>query len=188
MKQSNTCLLSLFITLTCLNAQAAIPWKKYEKLQTLQASFQQTKRVKDLDLTLKSSGTIDFRRPDYFAWRVLAPRAVAMIFKADAIEFWENDVQVKGISVSQLDGKMLTAITHLKAWLTLDRAFIETHYAIRELSATSFELTPKGETKFFKKINLVTGASHPIKSIEFVELSDDSMALEFSKNQVTYAR
>ncbi len=180
----------LFLTFFTLSSPVSAQdlWKKYSKLSGLTARFEQTKDVKSLGVKLKSAGTIAFKKPDYFEWQVVAPKNFGFIFKSGQIEFWENGKIVRSADTSKMDGKMLTAISHLKAWLTMDQAFIKSHYDFKKTGPKTYIFTPNGTLKIFNSILLTAGDTYPVKSIELLELSQDVITIEFSQTKMTYEK
>lgn len=187
MKQSRTLLLLAFlIGLFPLEGFSLDIWQKYSKLSQLSTHFSQEKELKGLGVKLKSQGTMQFKKPDFFEWKVSSPKALAFIFRGDSIELLENNKVVKSVDSTKFDPKMLNAITHLKAWLTIDQKFIEANYSITQLAKNLYEFTPIGTNKIFKSIKIETGEKYPIKKIHMVELSDDSIEIEFSQTKLSY--
>lgn len=187
MKQSKTLLLFAFL-MGLLPGQgfAFDIFQKYAKLSQLSTHFSQVKELKGLGVKLKSQGEMQFSKPDFFEWKVSQPKSFAFIFRGTGIELLENGKIVKSADSSKFDPKMLNAISHLKAWLTLDQKFIEANYEIKKLSEQLYEFTPVGDNKIFKSIKIEMGDKYPIKKITMVELSDDLMEIEFSKTKMTY--
>lgn len=152
----------------------------------MSSHFLQEKELKGLGIKLKSHGTLQFKKPDFFEWKVTSPKSVRFIFKGDSIELFENDKLVKISDSTKLDSKVLNAITHLKAWLTIDEKFIDANYKIKQQSKNVYEFTPTGNNKIFKSITVETGEKYPIQKIFLVELSDDLINLEFTRTKLTY--
>jgi outer membrane lipoprotein-sorting protein len=187
MKQSKTLLLLAFlIGLFPLEGYSLDIWQKYSKLSQLSTNFSQEKEIKGLGVKLKSQGTMQFQKPDFFEWKITTPKPLAFIFRGTSIELLENDKIVKSVDSSKFDPKMLNAITHLKAWLTIDQKFIEANYAIKQLAPNLYEFTPIGDNKIFKTIKIETGEKYPIKKIHMVEMSDDLIEIEFSQTKLKY--
>jgi outer membrane lipoprotein-sorting protein len=189
MKHSKTLLLTCaFFSLLSTPGFSQTLWDKYAKLSSLRANFKQEKEVKSLGMKLHSSGSLSFKKPDLFERKVLQTNPFGFVFKSDQIELWENGKLVKSVDSSKMDTKMLNAITHLKAWLTMDQKFVETHYSMKKLSESKYEFTPKGKTQIFKTITIETDTKSPIKRIQLVELSDDLINIEFSGTKLQYEK
>ncbi|MBA2403950.1 MAG: outer membrane lipoprotein carrier protein LolA [Bdellovibrionales bacterium] len=187
MKQSKTLLLFAFLIGLFPNAALALDiFQKYTKLSQLSTNFSQVKELKGLGVKLKSQGDMQFKKPDFFQWKVTSPKSFSFIFRGDSIELLENDKVVKSADATTFDPKMLNAISHLKAWLTIDQKFIEANYAIKQLSKNLYEFIPLGKNKIFKSIQVETGEKYPIKRISLTELSDDSIDIEFTQTKLTY--
>lgn len=161
-------------------------WQKYSKLSKLSAEFSQTKELKNIGVTLKSKGTISFKRPDYFEWTVLKPKNFVFLFKDNTITLMEEGKFLKNTDSANFDKKMLEAINHLKAWMMIDQKFIEANYDIKNVSKNIYEFTPKGDLKLFKNILIEMGKDYPIKKISLTEYSNDVMVIEFTKTKLTY--
>lgn len=189
MKHRNALWITLFITIFfSSSAFSQKIWDKYSKLSSLSADFKQIKEVKSLGVTLKSEGSLNFQKPDFFEWQVKKPRSFGFVFRKGSIELWENGKISKSADSSKMDAKMLNAISHLKAWLTLDQKFIESHYSIKELSKNRYEFRPIGELKIFKSITIETHEKYPIKKIQMLEMSDDVIDIEFFGTKMTYEK
>src|SRR5688572_2724681 len=52
----------------------------YKTVARLEASFTQTKRLKDLEMNLKSRGTLKFFPPDRVEWLIFSPSRVKVVF------------------------------------------------------------------------------------------------------------
>jgi outer membrane lipoprotein-sorting protein len=180
-----------FLCLICLIPSLGFPldiWQKYAKLKKLSANFSQTKELKNIGVTLKSSGTIHFERPNLFEWKVESPKNFVFQFKDDNISLMEDGKVIKNADTAKFDKKMLDAISHLKAWMMIDQKFIEDNYMIRPISSTVYEFTPKLEAKMFKSILIELGKDAPIKKISLTEISNDLIVIEFSKSKLTYEK
>ncbi|MBY0413894.1 MAG: outer membrane lipoprotein carrier protein LolA [Bdellovibrionales bacterium] len=179
-------LLFILLNIFSSSAYSLDIWKKYSKLKTLTADFSQTKELKSIGVKLKSKGSMNFNRPDYFEWQVNEPKNFVFIFKKDIITLLEDGKVLRTADSANFDKKMLDAISHLKAWLMIDQKFIGEHYEINKLSNDRYEFAPKGQTKMFKNITIDLGTTYPIKKIILQEFSGDTIEIEFSKTKLTY--
>ncbi len=170
------------------NAFSLEIWQKYSKLSELSAHFSQTKELKSIGVELKSQGNLRFKRPDFFEWAVTSPKNFVFSFKDNQIILMEDGKVIKSADSAKLDQKMLTAISHLKAWLMIDKKFIEENYDIKNTKANIYEFTPKSEVKMFKHIQIETGKDAPIKKIALTEISNDVIVIEFSQTKMTYEK
>lgn len=187
MKHSKTLFFSFFFTLIFTSEAYCLDiWQKYSKLSALSSNFSQEKEMKGLGVKLKSQGSMSFKKPDFFEWNVKSPKSFGFVFKNNGIELLENGKVVKSADTTKFDPKMLNAISHLKAWLTLDQKFIESHYEIKKLAGNLYEFTPIGEMKIFKSIKIETHDKYPIKKIQLIELSNDQINIEFTDTKMTY--
>jgi outer membrane lipoprotein-sorting protein len=161
-------------------------WDKYSKLKSLSANFKQQKEIKSLGMTLNSHGSLKFNKPDFFEWKVTSPKSFGFIFEKDGIKMLENGQVMRSADATKMDGKMLNAISHLKAWLTMDQKFIQEHYSVKKLSNTEYEFAPLKDPKIFKTIKVITDGKVPVKKIHMVEMSDDVINIEFTDTKMTY--
>lgn len=188
MKQCAIVVLTLIFALNLAQASTADLFQKYSKLSALTSQFAQVKEVKSLGVKLNSKGTLSFKKPDYFEWKVTSPKSFGFVFNKGGIEFWENGKMTRSADTSKMDSKMLNAVSHLKAWLTMDQKFIETHYAVKQINASTYEFTPVGDLKIFKKIEVETHEKYPIKKITMYEMSDDLITITFTDTKLTYEK
>lgn len=179
----------LFLFILCLLPGQVFPldiWQKYAKLKKLSANFSQTKELKNIGVTLKSSGTLNFERPNLFEWKVESPKKLVFQFKDNNISLMEDGKLMKNTDTAKFDKKMLDAISHLKAWMMIDQKFIEENYTIKNISSDIYEFTPKLSAKMFKSILVELGKDAPIKKISLTEISNDIIVIEFAKTKMTY--
>lgn len=161
---------------------------KFKKIKSLDADYTQFKKIKALDLTLKSKGRLLLKVPNYFEWHVFSTKNLKYIFKLNEIHFYENNVKIKKLLTGQIGPSLLQPIEVLRAWLRLDKNFIQKMYRIKSLGANKFQFTPHAKKDFFHSIIIKTGDKLPIDKIILNEKNGDSISFIFSNAKLNYEK
>ncbi len=171
---------------------AASSWpiklNQFKKIKTLDASYIQLKKIKSLDITLKSKGRLLLKVPNYFEWHIFSTKKLKYVFKSNEIHFYEDDVKVKELLNGQIDSVLLNPIKTLRAWLRLDKEFIQKRYRINSLNSNQFKFTPNDKKELFHSIIIRIGKKSPIKEIILNEKNGDSMSFVFSNTKINYEK
>jgi outer membrane lipoprotein carrier protein len=165
-----------------------IKLNKFKKIKTLDASYTQLKKIKSLDISLKSNGRLLLSVPNYFEWRIFSTKNLKYVFKSNEIHFYEDDMKVKKILNSQIDSVLLNPIKTLRAWLRLDKEFIQEMFKIKTLTSNQYQFTPKDEKDLFRSIIIKVGKKSPIDEIVLNEKNGDSMSFVFSNTKISYEK
>ncbi len=187
MKHSKALFFFLFFAMN-FSVKAGEIWSKYSKISTLNANFRQEKVLKSMGIRLSSEGSLHFKKPDFFEWTVTKPRPVKLVYKKGSFEVWENGVLKTNAGEGSMDARTIRAISHLRAWLTLDEAFIHKNYEMKKTGPENYEFTPKGSDLFFKRITVQLGKNVPLERMTLVEMSDDEIQIVFSGTRLTYEK
>lgn len=184
-------IISLFLILATPQAFAEKPLSNseiqrimgsFQKVQSLEAHFQQTKMLKRFKTELKSQGQIAFQRKKdlpYVRWEVTQPSPAKMEIQGEYILLTELQFgrsSVKKIPLKE-GGKDLMALI---SWLTLDVPSLQKEYTIYG-SEKALKLYPKNSSLQIEKIKLSQPAEGFFQSVQIFDKNNDFTTIQFSK-------
>lgn len=125
------------------NADVSALSHRLKHLHTLQAHFKQTVTSSNGDVLQRSSGQVMLKRPDHFKWQIQQPMPQTII--ADGQYLWVYQPDLKQITKRKLQ-KRIGQIPLLL--LTEQKVDLTQNFQVKQLSANTFQLTPKKQANF----------------------------------------
>jgi outer membrane lipoprotein-sorting protein len=194
-KASTRLFFSLFLSLSTAIAAAASPspmtareldqrLKLYRSVSEIEASFKQTKHIRDMDLEIHSSGNFKIKRPHQITWQVSKPSHVLVEMSPKEIKITSGtgpSATSQSLKMDQVTQEEdLRNIQMLGIWLNLESAELSAAYNILKEGPETFRFSPK-ETKRtpFKSLKMKLSARGHLKKLWLEETSGDSLTLEF---------
>lgn len=140
---------------------------------SLEAVFQQEKRIPFLELPLMAEGKLCFHvpqsSPPYIFWEYRTPSRSGFRYEDDAIRIWSENSR-KDVPAEE-KGFLKALVTQMLHWISFDRKELEKGYALAPVAGKerAVLLTPRKASPVFKSIELEF-------SEDFATLSRISMA------------
>ncbi len=162
---------------------------RYESVKSIEASFTQVKTLKDMNMSIKSSGTFKITRPNQILWKIKEPAPVSIIISAQEIKIQSGQgtgAQTEIYKLSSLpSGKMAKSMSGLMAWLNLDSKEIYKNYDVTSTEKNQYVFTPKDkDAQGFKTLGMTLDNKGFVKKIKMVEISDDTIDIEFGSPKI----
>ncbi len=159
-----------------------------EQIQSIQADFTQTKRLKILTRPLVSKGKLAYRRPQELRWEYASPIPSVLVASKDGIHrYLKRDGRFVEDSSAKLDS-MKVVLSEINRWLAGDfehsKAF---HPVLHQGNPTRVELHPKDQTlaRFVSKVVIALGKTPgTVESIDIFEGEDSSTHIEFTASRI----
>ena len=176
--------LALLLPRLCFaeEARAAQPWgldalmAELGRVQHSKARFVERKYLKILTKPLESTGTLEYRTPDYLERRTLTPKAESFVVEGDRVVL--ENAQGRRRTLQLQDNTVLWAfVESLRSTLKGDAGRLNRFYAVvldGDRAKGRLSLTPK-ELKmrsFISQIQ-ISGSGSKVSSIEIQETQGD---------------
>ncbi|HEX4924914.1 MAG TPA: outer membrane lipoprotein carrier protein LolA [Bdellovibrionales bacterium] len=177
-----------------LSAEAlAEKLKQYETIDSLEATFKQSKRFKDLTIELKSDGRIKLeRKKRIVVWEVLRPSPLKATLLQDELrlESGEGASRVEQtIKTANVGKKAASGLTMLVAWLELDAVRLSKDYDVARAADGRFLFTPKAKQENpFERLEMWLDSKGFMSKLKVLETSGDQFQIEFSAPKITRAQ
>ena len=154
--------------------------KARAKLKTLQASFEQTRKIGLLATQIKSKGRLTLVLPARLRWDLLPP---------DNVSYW---IGPKGLAMRNSEGvtklgktaagRFAAVLSDLLVLLGGDISKLRKRYAM-SLEASKLTLVPKAKAvaKHVRRLELDTGAAMLVERVTIVENNGDTSTIVFGK-------
>lgn len=174
-----------------MEGEIAEKLKFYRKIRTLKTQFQQTKRIPDLDVEIKSEGEMELVRPEKVTWKVKKPAPTELILDGNKVEITSGEGREKKTESFSLDGALdastMRSLVSMLAWLKLDIPSIQNGYTIYAVDKATFKCVPKDEkNSVFQSLTFFLHSEGHLKKLAIGEKSGDQIEIQFSKPQVTF--
>jgi outer membrane lipoprotein-sorting protein len=113
-----------------LPAAAVQAWEAMSAVQSLEASFEQTRTTALLAQPLISTGTLRFQRPDRLAWEVRTPGRSQLVMDGTRVGMWYPDLGVRDEIDLASDPDTARLVGAMMVWLAGDLPAVSRSYAV----------------------------------------------------------
>lgn len=161
--------------------------KQYKSISSLQARFEQIKKLKEADIEIKSSGELSLRSEDgksIVDWTVKKPAYLQLHITEASLELsQEPDKPGKPVLENKdAQGKILRPIY---AWLSMNSSLIEEQFKVTRCGS-NFDLIPRsGAESPISRISMALDRDGLVKGVNLLERSGDSLKITFLDTKVT---
>ena len=159
----------------------------YQDLKSFEVPFSQTKKLKGMDLELRSKGLLRVKRRDPYSvdWKVQEPARLDVRIQSDKIEILsgEGEKQTRQI----FDRKQATSVEATKgfgslgAWMRMDATELSQKYRIESAGLDRMIFLPRMKEEALKKVEIRVGKDGHLSRMQLLEHSDDEIEIEFGK-------
>lgn len=161
--------------------------KNYRDMERLDVAFQQTKTLKDIDVTIKSSGSLTVQMPDRVEWRILKPSPLTVEISKDHITM--NDGAGRNrIAADSIPAAQRAQFFALFDWLRMDADAILQSYRVEKSAEGRFALVPLKPDAFLLGMNITLNTKGHVETMRLLEKSGDELLFEFGKPKIRYAK
>ncbi len=159
---------------------------QYKGIRSLDASFEQVKDLKAMQLKVKSSGSFSLHKEGDRAevdWQVRKPAFLKLRITADTLEIFEKEGEPGKplVGNQEAQGKILRP---LYAWLSMNSALIGAQYSISGDGKGRFRLEPKEAGSPVKALVLQLDRKKLVREVTLEEISGDELRITFSGTKV----
>ena len=167
--------------------------RAYDSISKLEASFEQTKTIKEIGVVIKSEGRLTLSRPGKVVWEVTRPSPVKVILDEKEIRMESGSgsdastsvFPVGGAASDEVGGKMAEVL----AWLRLDADRLYDDYAVTSVGPNRFRFTPKESAhSLFGELNLTVGKDGDVAHLAIREKSGDLLEIAFRTRAIERPR
>jgi hypothetical protein len=160
----------------------------YKEVMEFRVNFHQVKALKEMDLELKSEGSLHFNRPEEFEWEIFKPARLLFKLHGDIFTMESGSGEHKSVERMKI-GDMPSdggakGLSALIAWMKLDVDALEAKYKIIAIQPRSFHLQPREETSMLKGMDVKINPLGYIERLGIQEVSGDSLDIHFDKPRV----
>jgi outer membrane lipoprotein-sorting protein len=186
-----TLLRLLFVFLLLLPGQAkASDWSPIsnEKLREKSArarkappfsvEFVQIKKFHDIDLTLQSTGQVEYVGPDDFSWRIFTPSPLLIRVQGKRITIQRKDATAQTVPSSEMRTKHLA---RLAEWIRFDTSEILNSYRVLQ-KGNIYRFLPMLDDDLFERIDVELNDSGTLKKVTLRERSKDHIEITFQNH------
>lgn len=166
--------------------------KQSAGIESIQATFDQEKRLSVFQETLRSSGRFAFARPDRLRWELLSPVRTGFVLKGNKGERWHEMMDRREAFSIDRDPVMRAVSEQLMAWASADFARLEAQYEISTLrdAPARFRLVPRSAVLRDQleaiEVTFAPGERH-VAEVFVKEKNGDSTRLTFKGVQLNAA-
>lgn len=165
-------------------------FKKFEKPSLLSGHFEQQKKLKELDVEIKTSGKFRIKRLSAqkvaLIWKIEKPDSMMVCIDEQTVVFdnprLKKKTTLKMSEISQQDSSGLTKMVHLIKMNpeTLEQDFIITG------GPKKFTVVPKNKGDYqFAQAILELDAQKNLKQVVLHEVNEDSLHIQFTNTKET---
>jgi outer membrane lipoprotein-sorting protein len=156
----------------------------YASISKLEATFNQTKTIKEIGVVIKSEGRMTLSRPGKVTWEVTRPSRVKVVLDEKEVRIESGSSSdanaqvfpVGGAVSDEVGGKMAEVL----AWLRLDADRLYDDYSVTSVGPNQFCFTPKERLKsLFGELKLTLGKEGVVRRLEIKEKSGDLLEIDF---------
>jgi len=151
--------------------------KVYATLTSFRTHFTQVKKLNELNLELKSEGTLTVRRPREVIWEVKKPTALRLTLDGKNLTLSNANSETTTVTAG------FKGVDKLMAWLRLDAAEIGRSYRVTRHPSGELECLPKkadpGDPFVSMRLRLSTDGS--LSQLNLKERSGDALEISFTK-------
>jgi outer membrane lipoprotein-sorting protein len=169
-------------------AELALKLRQYQSISSIEASFKQTKIIRKMDLRLRSEGYFKVTRPRTLVWQVLKPSPISIFMDPEQVKVvTEGDSQTYKLSDIPTEN-IARSLKGLLALLDLNAPELSLHYDVFSETGQNdtFKFVPKkGDGSPFQSLTMTLDKSGFVKKVEILEISGDSMSIDFGLPKVT---
>ena len=170
---------SLFLILPTLIFSTGLANPQLARFESLAGNFDQVKRIKELDLEIKTAGDFRVLRPKIgapvFFWNIKTPKPSKICI--DDIGLVMNE---KSMSFSEVGAEAGSQISDMLKIVSMDSKGIEESFKVEKVKDKML-LTPKAaEKSFFKSAELTLNSEGLVRRLVLTEKSADQMDIQFS--------
>ena len=156
---------------------------KANNLETLQADFQQTKKIQMITEETVSLGKLFYQNPETLNWEYKEPQDYKILFIAGELHINDaGDKSVKNTDSNKLFGKIAKLITgSVNGKLLQDNENFEISYS-REKELITAIIIPKDKNlkAMFSEIQMQFNTEDMVEEVSLIEESGDATIIEFS--------
>ena len=151
--------------------------KVYSALGSFRSQFTQLKKLKEIGVELKSSGTLTVRRPHQVIWEVKKPSPLTLKMDGKTLTISKG-----GNETTTLTGG-IKGIDRLVAWLRLDAAEISQAYSVSRTPSGDLECRPRKAESHdpLVSIKLHLREDGTLSQLTLDERSGDQLEISFNK-------
>lgn len=156
----------------------------YQNLKAFEVPFQQTKKLKGLDLKLRSKGLLTVHRqsPYLISWKVTEPAPLEIRIEEKKVEIISGEPQKQtrqSFDPKQAGSQEATkGFARLGAWMRMDATELARNYNIEAEAGNQISFQPR-EPDSIRQVKLQVGPNGQLKSMKLFEASDDEVEIEF---------
>jgi outer membrane lipoprotein-sorting protein len=157
---------------------------KYQNIERLDVTFEQTKTLKDMDLKIKSSGNLTLVPPGKVEWNVIKPQPLFVTLEPGKITVTadgKTETYKPGQGGTQADRKNLEDLLN---WMRLDAEAIERDYFVAQEDPGVFTFQSRREGASLKHLTMWLTKNGDVKKLVFQEASGDKMEIAFGTPKV----
>lgn len=165
---------------------------QYRSISRLEATFKQTKTIKDLDVQIKSEGRFVLEKGGKVQWEILKPSHVVISMNHEVVKIQtdgENgkEIQTQTVHFNDLPSKKVAqSLSGLMVWLNLDSHELASKYDVSK-EKNEFRFTPREKKSFdpFQNLLMALDAHGHVKEVKILENSGDFIDIEFGNPKIT---
>ncbi|MCX6112776.1 MAG: outer membrane lipoprotein carrier protein LolA [Proteobacteria bacterium] len=167
------------------NEEIKQQFKKLNELANFEVAFQQTKMLKDLNFTIKSSGNLKVSKPSNIVWKVTQPSYLEVNIDPDTVTIVSKEMdgttqkQIYKYDKRPKNAEGYSSLLNLMSLLSMNIEQLVKEYDIVEKSKKKFLFTPKLKSDVFKNILVQLGNDNLIKRVDLQESSGDTINIIF---------
>lgn len=164
--------------------------KEYRAIHSLEATFKQSKRFRDMTIELKSAGRFKLERSKgVVTWEVLRPSPLKATLSRDEMRIESGSGPTRDANVIKLaeaGGRAASGLGMLVAWLELDAEKLAKDYAVTKVGERAYRFVPKDKAQNpFKELELWLDANGFMAKLQVQEISGDRFDIEFSPPKIS---
>ena len=157
---------------------------KYQKLKSLEVSFEQTKILKDMQIELKSSGVLKLEPPNKVEWKITKPQPLTVRLDKDRIAITSDGKTETFKTGEGPTAKDRRNFEDLLNWLSLDAHAIAKNYSVTKLGERNFRFQAKRPDATIRDMTMTLNKNGHVDLLKFDEASGDQISIRFATPKV----
>ncbi len=165
----------------------------YTPIETLQATFKQTKHLKEMGMKLESEGELKVHRPDRVVWQITKPGRVQLTLQGSDVILETGEGKEYKVDRFSLNSPMKKEISQgllsMMAWLKLDIPMIQNSFTVSSIEGGGFRCEPKDKkAALFASLDFYVHSKGHLEQLILNEKSGDRIEIRFQAPQVTFKK
>lgn len=168
--------------------QFAEKLRNYKTIAHLKTKFRQTKSFRNIDMTIKSEGTLELSPPGGVIWKILKPSYVMVSMNKDQFTMGAgqgSEYSEQTIRLSEVNSSQKKSLAGLVAWLEMNPEKLYAQYEISKTAENSFLFFPKDKKENpFKSLTMTLDNKGNLKQLLIDEVSGDKLKMDFDPPEI----